>query len=63
MIHFGPHQRFAFGLKNIDELSEIEEKDWEPENHLRLIHSVFPNGSISAIQNQHCLVSYNFSIS
>ena len=57
---FGPHQRFAFGLKNIDELSDIEEKDWEPENHLRLIHSVFPNSSISAIQNEHCLVSIIF---
>ena len=57
---YGPHQRFAFGLKNIDELSDIEEKDWEPENHLRLIHSVFPNYSISAIQNQHCLVSIIF---
>ena len=57
---FGPHQRFAFGLKNINELSDIEEKDWEPENHLRLIHSVFPNSSISAIQNQHCLISIVF---
>ena len=57
---YGPHQRFAFGLKNIDELSNIEEKDWEPENHLRLIHSVFPNSSISAIQNEHCLVSIIF---
>ena len=57
---YGPHQRFAFGLKNINELSDIEEKDWEPENHLRLIHSVFPNSSISAIQNQHCLVTIIF---
>ena len=57
---YGPHQRFAFGLKNINELSNIEEKDWEPENHLRLIHSVFPNSSISAIQNEHCLVSIIF---
>ena len=55
-----PHQRFAFGLKNINELSDIEEKDWDPENHLRLIHSVFPNSSISAIQNEHCLVSIIF---
>jgi len=60
---YGPHQRFAFGLKNINELSDIEEKDWEPENHLRLIHSVFPNSSISAIQNQHCLVSIIFPTS
>ena len=57
---YGPHQRFAFGLKNINELSDIEGKNWEPENHLRLIHSVFPNSSISAIQNQHCLVSIIF---
>ncbi len=57
---YGPHQRFAFGLKNINELSDIEEKDWDPENHLRLIHSVFPNSSVSAIQNEHCLVSIIF---
>ena len=57
---YGPHQRFAFGLKNIEELSHIEEKYWEPENHLRLIHSVFPNSSISAIQNEHCLVTIIF---
>ena len=29
---YGPHQRFAFGLKNINELSKIDEKDWEPRN-------------------------------
>ena len=57
---YGPHQRFAFGLKNINELSDIEEKDWDPENHLRLIHSVFPNSSVSAIQNEHCLISIIF---
>ena len=54
---YGPHQRFAFGKKNINELTKINEKDWEPEEYIRLIHSGFPNLSISAILNQFCLVS------
>ncbi len=54
---YGPHQRFAFGKKNINELSNIDETEWEPEEYIRLIHSGFPNLSISAILNQFCLVS------
>ena len=54
---YGPHQRFAFGKKNINELQKVDEVDWEPEEYIRLIHSGFPNLSISAILNQFCLVS------
>ena len=54
---YGPHQRFAFGKKNINELQKIDEVNWEPEEYIRLIHSGFPNLSISAILNQFCLVS------
>ena len=45
---YGPHQRFAFGKKNINELQKVDEVDWEPEEYIRLIHSGFPNLSISA---------------
>ena len=54
---YGTHQRFAFGKKNINELQKIDEVNWEPEEYIRLIHSGFPNLSISAILNQFCLVS------
>ena len=54
---YGPHQRFAFGKKNINELQKVDEVNWEPEEYIRLIHSGFPNLSISAILNQFCLVS------
>lgn len=54
---YGPHQRFAFGKKNINELQKVDEVNWKPEEYIRLIHSGFPNLSISAILNQFCLVS------
>jgi hypothetical protein len=38
----------------------LRKKIGKPENHLRLIHSVFPNSSISANSNEHCLVSKIF---
>ena len=54
---YGPHQRFAFGKKNNNLLQKVDEVNWEPEEYIRLIHSGFPNLSISAILNQFCLVS------
>ena len=54
---YGPHQRFAFGKKTLSQLKDLDEKEWEPEEHIRLIHSGFPNLSISVILNQYCLVS------
>ena len=41
MIHMVLIKDFAFGLKNIDETSDIDEKDLEPENHLRFICTSF----------------------
>ena len=38
-------------------MQKVDEVDWEPEEYIRLIHSGFPNLSISAILNQFCLVS------
>ena len=56
---FGPHQRLTFGRKTLSELAEVPEAEWQtPEQHVRLIHSGFPNLSISGILGDHCLVSH-----
>lgn len=62
LVHdtFGPHQRLTFGRRNIAELQDLPENEWEPERHIRIIHSVFPNLSISGILGDHCLVSQVF---
>ena len=59
---FGPHQRFVFGRKNLAGLSEARAADpgWDPTAFIRLIHSVFPNVSISGVLHDHCLVSQVF---
>ncbi len=55
---FGPHQRLTFGRKTLQQLDGISEDQWSsPEEHIRLIHSGFPNLSISGILGDHCLVS------
>ena len=57
---YGPHQRLVFGRRTIGELRDLPEAEWEPEKHIRRIHSVFPNLSISGILGDHCLVSQVF---
>lgn len=57
---YGPHQRLVFGRRTIGELRDLPEEQWEPERHIRRIHSVFPNLSISGILGDHCLVSQVF---
>jgi len=57
---YGPHQRLTFGRKTIDTLLTTDEADWQPGEHVRLIHSCFPNLSISGILGGHCLVSQIF---
>ena len=57
---WGPHQRMIFGRRTIGELKDLPESEWEPEKHIRRIHSVFPNLSISGILGDHCLVSQVF---
>ncbi len=57
---YGPHQRLTFGRKSIGELRGMDEADWEPGEHIRLIHSCFPNLSVSGILGDHCLVSQIF---
>ncbi|MBF9033540.1 Rieske 2Fe-2S domain-containing protein [Rhodobacterales bacterium HKCCE2091] len=63
MLHdtYGPHQRIVFGRKSLKEIAKKPETDWaDPSEHIRLIHSVFPNTSISGVVGDHCLVSQVF---
>ena len=57
---YGPHQRMVFGRRTIAELANLPESEWEPERHIRRIHSIFPNVSISGILGDHCLFSQIF---
>ena len=57
---YGPHQRLTFGRKSLGQLNQEIEAKWQPEQHIRLIHSGFPNLSISGILGDHCLVSQIF---
>ena len=57
---YGPHQRLTFGRKSLGELADQAVDDWQPAEHIRLIHSGFPNLSISGILGDHCLVSQVF---
>jgi nitrite reductase/ring-hydroxylating ferredoxin subunit len=56
---YGPHQRIVFGRKSLPELDGVPEQDWSGD-HIRLIHSIFPNVSISGILGDYCLVSQLF---
>ena len=56
----GPHQRLTLGRKSLGTLSEQPESEWEPLQHIRLVHNCFPNLSISGILGDHCLVSQIF---
>ncbi|MFK7915618.1 MAG: aromatic ring-hydroxylating dioxygenase subunit alpha [Pseudomonadales bacterium] len=57
---YGPHQRMTFGRRSIGTLAEQPEVAWQPLDHIRLIHSGFPNLSVSGILGGHCLVSQIF---
>ena len=62
LVHdtYGPHQRLTFGRKNLNELDQMEDPDWDGNKYIRIIHSAFPNLSISGIVGGHCLVSQVF---
>jgi len=63
LVHdtWGAHQRMAFARRNITELNDSAPSEWkEPESFIRVVHSVFPNLSISAILGGHCLVGFIF---
>jgi phenylpropionate dioxygenase-like ring-hydroxylating dioxygenase large terminal subunit len=59
LVHdtYGPHQRLVMARRNLAELKELPESEWNAIEHLRLIHSIFPNMSLSGILGDHCLVS------
>jgi phenylpropionate dioxygenase-like ring-hydroxylating dioxygenase large terminal subunit len=59
LVHdtYGPHQRLTFGRKNLPELEHQDPEQWNGAAHVRLIHSIFPNVSISGILGEHCMVS------
>lgn len=59
LVHdtFGPHQRLTLARRNISDLNDIPEEEWKAGEYLRLIHSIFPNMSVSGILGDHCLVS------
>ena len=49
----------AFARKNIQELNDRPPESWDnPESFIRVVHSVFPNLSISAILGGQCLVGF-----
>lgn len=54
---FGPHQLITFARRSIADLDGVPESEWQAGEHVRLIHSVFPNLSISGVVGDHCLVS------
>lgn len=57
---WGPHQRIVFGRKSLPKLVGQPEEEWDLDEHIRLIHSIFPNLSISGILGDYCLVSQLF---
>ena len=63
LVHdtWGAHQRMAIARKNIGELNESSPEAWTtPEAYIRVVHSVFPNLSISAILGGQCLIGFIF---
>tara|TARA_B100000035_G_scaffold86563_1_gene72729 strand:- start:1572 stop:2711 length:1140 start_codon:yes stop_codon:yes gene_type:complete len=63
LVHdtWGAHQRMAFARRNITALNDSEPSEWkEPASFIRVVHSVFPNLSISAILGGHCLIGFIF---
>jgi len=63
LVHdtWGPHQRLTLARRTLISLHGVPETEWcEPQQHLRLIHSVFPSTSVSGILGDHCLVTQMF---
>jgi len=62
LVHdtYGPHQRMVLGRRSLSELADKPESEWKPGQDIRLVHSGFPNLSISGILGDHCLVSHIF---
>lgn len=62
MVHniYGRHQRLTMARRNLRELEDIPESEWEAEKYIRQIHCIFPNFQLSGILGGHCLVSQIF---
>lgn len=62
LVHdvYGPHQRLVFGRKSLPAMNELPESEWDTSDYVRIIHSVFPNLSISGVVGGHCLISQIF---
>ena len=62
LVHdtYEQHQRMVFGRRSLQALADKPESEWTPGQDIRLIHSGFPNLSISGILGDHCLVSHIF---
>ena len=61
LVHdtWGAHQRMVIARKDITQLNDIAPDKWEaPESYIRVVHSVFPNLSISAILGGQCLIGF-----
>ena len=61
LVHdtWGAHQRMVIARKDITELNKTAPENWEaPESYIRVVHSVFPNLSISAILGGQCLIGF-----
>jgi phenylpropionate dioxygenase-like ring-hydroxylating dioxygenase large terminal subunit len=57
---WGPHQRIVFARRTLRDLVGVPEEKWEPEKHVRQIHSGFPNLSISGVVGDHCIFTQLF---
>lgn len=57
---YGPHQRITFARRSLKDIEHVPPEEWEPDAHIRKIHSLFPNLSISGILGDHALVSQLF---
>ena len=61
LVHdtWGAHQRMVIARKDITELNKTAPENWEaPESYIRVVNSVFPNLSISAILGGQCLIGF-----
>ena len=60
MLHdsYGPHQRIVFARHELADLVGLPESEWQdPGQYIRIIHSGFPNLSISGVLGDHALVT------
>ncbi|MFZ8985255.1 MAG: SRPBCC family protein [Steroidobacteraceae bacterium] len=62
LVHdtFGPHQRLTIARPTLDEVSDPAQLAADPDRYVRLVHSVFPNLSISGIVGGLLLVGQVF---